>query len=154
MRIETALRELPDVIDLMRVGVDAGMSPSRALGDVSLRFDGPFARELRVVSAELALGGSIDQSLERLTNCFPAAPVKTFVASFRSAVRQGTELGPTLARLAAATRHARHQKLREQAARAGPKIQLIVALIAVPSVLLVIAAALVTQVSNSGITGL
>jgi tight adherence protein C len=44
--------------------------------------------------------------------------------------------------LAADARARRAQRLREQAARAGPKIQLVVALVLVPAVMLLVGAAL------------
>jgi tight adherence protein C len=41
--------------------------------------------------------------------------------------------------------------VREQAARAGPKIQLAVALLLVPAVLLIVAAGLIAELQRSGL---
>ncbi len=56
--------------------------------------------------------------------------------------RHGAPLRPALAALATDARARRAQRLRERAARAAPKIQLVVALLLVPAVMLVVGAAL------------
>jgi tight adherence protein C len=68
--------------------------------------------------------------------------VPTLVAALRRADRHGAPLGPTLAAQALDARANRARRAAEGAARAGPKIQLVVALMLVPSVLLLVAAAL------------
>ena len=40
-RREAAVRELPDLLDLLRVSVEAGLAPVRAMGAVAAQFDGP-----------------------------------------------------------------------------------------------------------------
>lgn len=56
--------------------------------------------------------------------------------------RHGAPLTPALAALAADARAARARAVREQAAKAAPKIQLVVALLLVPAVMLLVGAAL------------
>ena len=51
-------------------------------------------------------------------------------------------LGPTVAALAGGARAARTGRIRDRAQRAAPKIQLVVALLLVPAVLLLVAAGL------------
>ena len=41
--------------------------------------------------------------------------------------------------------------MREQAARAGPKIQLVVAFVLVPAVMLIVAAALLAELTSPGV---
>ena len=69
----------------------------------------------------------------------------------RRARRRGLPLGDVLARQAAAARHEQQNRIRERAARAGPKIQLVVALILVPSVMLIVAAALIAELTAPGV---
>ncbi|HEV2814294.1 MAG TPA: type II secretion system F family protein, partial [Solirubrobacteraceae bacterium] len=54
----------------------------------------------------------------------------------------GAPLGPALAALAEEARGDRARRIRDRAARAAPKIQLVVALLLGPAVLLMVAAAL------------
>ena len=65
------------------------------------------------------------------------------VAALGRAQRQGAPLASTLTALATEARAERARAVREHAARAAPKIQLVVALLLVPSAMLLVAAALV-----------
>jgi tight adherence protein C len=58
-----------------------------------------------------------------------------------------------LASQASRARHRRAQAMRDQAARAGPKIQLVVALLLVPSALLIVAAGLLAELGRAGLAG-
>ena len=133
--------ELPDVLDLLRVAVDAGLAPARALGEVGRRRHGPLAAELRAAAARIALGEPRARVLARLERRCPAEDVAPLVAALHRAERHGAPLGPALAALAADARARHAQRLRERAARAAPKIQLVVALLLVPAVMLLVGAA-------------
>ncbi len=141
-RAEAIALELPDVAELLRVAVDAGLTPMRALTEVGRRHPGLLAAELRAVSARVELGVSRADALDRLAARAPVAGVHALVAALGRAERHGAPLGPALASLAAEARGERARRVRDRAARAAPKIQLVVALLLVPAVLLMVAAAL------------
>ena len=63
-------------------------------------------------------------------------------AAVRRAERHGAPLGPAVAALAAGARAERGRRVRDRAQRAAPKIQLVVALLLVPAVLLLVGAGL------------
>jgi tight adherence protein C len=134
--------ELPDVLDLLRVAVGAGLAPRRALGEVGRRHPGALARELRRTTERARLGEPIDAALDGLDARCPAQGVGALVAALRRAERHGAPLAPTLAAQAAEARSRRAARRSEAAAKAAPKIQLVVALLLVPAVLLLLAAAL------------
>jgi tight adherence protein C len=150
-RIDEAVRELPDMLDLLRVAVEAGMPPSRALGTVAAQFGGPLAAEWRGAAAEVALGAPQDEALAALADRLPAEEVGSLVEALGRSRRHGVPVRHVLAAQAARARHRRRQRVREKAARAGPKIQLVVALLLVPSVLLMVAAAIVAELERSGL---
>jgi tight adherence protein C len=135
--------ELPDLLDLLRVAVEAGLPVGRALGEVGRRHGGPLSREWAATAIELQLGVPRDEALDRLVRRCPPPAVATLAAALRRAERHGAPLAGTLAAQAAEARAERARRIREHAARAAPKIQLVVALLLVPSVLLLVAAALV-----------
>jgi tight adherence protein C len=135
--------ELPDLLDLLRVAVEAGLPVGRALREVGHRHGGPLAREWRTTATELELGVPGDEALRRLVRRCPPPAVATLAAALRRAERHGAPLAGTLAAQAAEARAERARRIREHAAKAAPKIQLVVALLLVPSVLLLVAAALV-----------
>ena len=142
-RAERAALELADVLDLLRVAVAAGLPVGRALSEVGRRRGGLVAAELRVVADRLALGVPRPEALAALHRRLPLPAIGTLVAAIARADRHGAPLAPALAALALEARADRARALHEQAARAAPRIQLAVALLLVPAVLLVVAAGLV-----------
>jgi tight adherence protein C len=69
------------------------------------------------------------------------------VGALRRSARHGSPLGPALGAIAADARAERARRVRDSAARAAPKVQLIVALLLVPAVLLLVAAALAASLT-------
>ena len=150
-RLRAAGRELAPMLDLLQVTVEAGASPGAALGAVGTRFTGPLAAEWRAAATAIALGTPHDEALATLTRHLPSPRVRAFTDAMRRARRRGLPLGEVLARQAAAARHEQQNRIRVRAARAGPKIQLVVALILVPSVMLIVAAALIAELTAPGV---
>ena len=134
--------ELPEVLDLLHVAVSAGLPVLRALGEVGRRRGGPLAVELRTAATRAALGVPRAQALERLARRCPLDGVAALTAAIARSERHGAPLAPALRALAADARAERAQRVRERAARAAPKIQLVVALLLVPAVMLLVGACL------------
>jgi tight adherence protein C len=142
-RARTMELELPDLLDLLRVAIEAGLAVPRGLHEVGCRHGGLLAAEWRRAAARMALGVAQADALEELGRRCPAPGMAALIAALGRAERHGAPLGPTLAAQAREARAARAQRVREHAARAAPKMQLVVALLLVPSVLLLVGAALV-----------
>ena len=134
--------ELPDVADLLRVALDAGLPPVRALHEIGRRHPGLLAAELGAVAARHRLGVAHDQALDTLEARAPLPGVVQLSAALRRAATHGAPLGPVLDAIAADARAERARLLSDRAARAAPQIQLVVALLLVPAVLLLVAAGL------------
>lgn len=141
-RARVIRRELPAMLDLLRVTIEAGLPLTAALSAVGERTSGALGAEWRVVAREVALGVPLARSLRAMADRCPGPEVAALVGAIERAARHGTPLAETLAAQAHDAREARRRRVREEAARAGPKIQLVVALLLVPSVLLLVAAAL------------
>ncbi len=135
-------RELPPLLDLLRVSVESGSSLARALSQVGARTHGPLAAEWRAVGRLVSLGVPLETALDAMVVAAPLPEVRALRAALDRARRHGAPLAGTLTAQARDARFALARHAREEAARAGPKIQLVVALLLVPSVLLLIAAAL------------
>jgi tight adherence protein C len=149
-RARDVRRELPALLDLLRVSVQAGLSPVAALAAVGGRSSGPLAVQWRAVGREVALGVPLAEALDRAERRLPLPEVRALGAALRRAHRHGAPLGETLAAQAREARLARRRRIEEEAAKAGPKIQLVVALLLVPSVLLLVAAALASAMLGGG----
>ncbi len=135
--------EIADVLDLLRVAVGAGLPVGRAIGEVGRRMRGVLAGELAAASLRLELGAPRSDVLRELVARCPGAGVATLAAAIARSDRHGTPLAPALTALAAEARAEQSRRLRDDAARAAPKIQLVVALVLVPAVMLLVGAALV-----------
>jgi tight adherence protein C len=139
-------RELADVLDLLRVAVGAGLSPLRAVGEVGRRHPGVLAAELRRVAARRGLGLPVAQVLAELERRTPGEGIPPLAGALRRADRHGAPLAGALTAQAREARSRAAARTTEAAARAAPRIQLVVALLLVPSVLALVAAALLPAV--------
>jgi tight adherence protein C len=142
-RANTIDAELGDVLDLLRVAVAAGLSPARALAEVGRRHPGTLAQEFDRAEKTTALGVPLDEALTNLERRAPTAAIAPLVATLNRAARHGSPLGPALQAQADEARARTARRHTEQAARAAPQVQLVVALLLVPSVMLLVAAALI-----------
>jgi tight adherence protein C len=144
-RAARAAGELADVLDLLRVAVEAGLPAGRALAEVGRGFagEGLLAAELGAAAARMELGATRAEALAELVERCPLDGVATLVAAIARSDRHGAPLAPALHALAAEARAEQARRVRDGAARAAPKIQLVVALVLVPAVMLLVAAVLV-----------
>jgi tight adherence protein C len=149
-RARRVRRDLPAMLDLLRVTVEAGAPLADALAEVGRRARGPLADEWRAVGSLVALGEPLTDALERMTGRLPLPEVRALVGALERARRHGSPIGRALAAQAREARFELRRRVQEHAARAGPKIQLVVALLLVPSVLLLVAAALVSALLQGG----
>jgi tight adherence protein C len=143
--------EQADVLDLLRVAVGAGLGPWRALAEVGRRHPGVLAGELGAAARRVGLGLAPEAALARLERRCPAAGTHALTATLRRADRLGAPPGRALAALAEEARARQARRAAEHAARAAPKIQLVVALLLVPSALLLVAAALMPALTGASL---
>jgi len=136
---------LPDALDLLAVSAGSGRGPVAGLEQLARAGEGPLAEELRLTVAELSCGVPLSVALTELRRRVPGSELATLVAAIERSRRFGSPLADQLRRQAAALRRDSRRAVEERAARAAPKIQLVVALVLVPSVLLMIAAGLIAN---------
>jgi tight adherence protein C len=139
------LAALPDALDLLAVSAGSGRGPAAGLEQLARAGEGPLAEELRLAVAELSCGVPLSAALRSLRTRVPGSELATLVAAIERSRRFGSPLADQLRRQAGALRRDSRRAVEERAARAAPKIQLVVALVLVPSVLLMIAAGLIAN---------
>jgi tight adherence protein C len=144
-RARRLVADLPDALDLLAVAVAAGRGPAAGLAEIGEAGSGPLAEELRMTVADVACGRPLSAALAGLRERVPGGPVAALCATLERSRRFGSPLADQLRRQAAALRRDQRRKVEEHAARAAPKIQLVVALVLVPSVMLMIAAGLIAN---------
>jgi tight adherence protein C len=146
-RLRALRAGLPDALDLLAVGTAAGRSPLAGLSELGAG-EGPLARELAMLSAESSCGLPQSEALESLRRRAPVREVSAMCGVIERSRRYGSPLADQLREQATALRGVQRRRIEEHAARAAPKIQLAVALLLVPSVLLMIAAGLLANVDR------
>jgi tight adherence protein C len=145
LRRRRLLAALPDACDLLAVAAVAGRSPAAGFTELANGSDGPLAEELRMTVAELSCGRPLTGALHSLRRRVPGSEIATLCAAIERSRRYGSPLAQQLRRQSSALRNDQRRAVEERAARAAPKIQLVVALVLVPSVLLMITAALIAN---------
>jgi tight adherence protein C len=145
LRRRRLVAALPDALDLLAVGAASGRSPAAGFAEIAHAGVGPLAEELRMTVAELECGRPLAEALRSLRDRVPGNEVATLCSTIERSRRYGSPLADQLRRQSSALRRDQRRLVEEHAARAAPKIQLVVALVLVPSVLLMIVAALIAN---------
>jgi tight adherence protein C len=145
LRRRRLVASLPDALDLLAVGATSGRSLAAGFAELAEAGEGPLADEMRMTAAELSCGVPISIALDSLRLRVPGAEVAALCAAIERSRRLGSPLADHLRRQAGSLRRSQRRAVEERAARAAPKIQLVVALVLVPSVLLMIVAALIAN---------
>ena len=130
--------QLPDVLDLLGVCVESGMALDPALRTVAARLEGPLGEELDRVIADLATGATRPSAYRDLGRRVGAPEVDGVMASLITADALGTPLTRGLKEQAVSLRSVTAQRARDRAAQAAPKMQLVVAMLMVPAVLILV----------------
>jgi tight adherence protein C len=136
---------LPDALDLLAVSAGSGRGPAAGIEQLARAGEGPLAEEMRLTVAELSCGVPLGAALASLRRRVPGNELATLVAAIERSRRFGSPLADQLQRQATSLRRDSRRAVEERAARAAPKIQLVVALVLVPSVLLMIVAGLIAN---------
>jgi len=145
LRRERLIAALPDALDLMAVSAATGRSTAAGFAEIAASGEGPLAVELAIALAEISAGRPQERALASLRERVSGSELAALVAAIERSRRYGSPLADQLRRQASALRIDQRRAVQERAARAAPKIQLVVALVLVPSVLLMIAAGLIAN---------
>ena len=137
------VRELPDVIDLVVLCAHAGMALEPSLRVAAERLPGALADEIATTLRALDLGTPRREAYSGMATRMDVPELTGLVGALLQADELGAPIAGVLARQAELLRAARRQDVRDHAAKAAPKVQLVVAMIMVPAALLVIMGMLV-----------
>lgn len=139
-------RDMPDFLDIMASTVGAGLQFRTALARVAQARPGALSDEMQVTLRQMALGMSRRDAFEQLRARNDSDALSTFVTALLQSEELGAPLSDTLLQLSSEMRRDfRHQALR-RAAKAVPKLTLVVVFLVVPGALtLLVAAFLVGQ---------
>ncbi|MCB2187528.1 MAG: type II secretion system F family protein [Deltaproteobacteria bacterium] len=151
-RKERITKELPEVMDLLVIAVEAGLGLDAAIRRVGreLSLSAPvFARELGVVSLELKAGVDREKALKNLADRCGVEEVSGLVSMLNQADRFGVSVGRSLRVHSDTVRTKRRQKLEEKAAKVPLKLLFPVLFLIFPAIMVVMAGPAIIRVSET-----
>ncbi len=122
-REAAVVRELPQVIDLLRLGLAAGGSVLNAVDMVGRHPIGPISAAFAAVRAQVDRGHRLADVLAGLGEAL-GEPVRPLVRALVGSEHYGTEVGPTLERLADEARHELRRRAQAEARRVPVRLLL------------------------------
>jgi tight adherence protein C len=131
-------RDLPDVLDLLAISVEAGVGFEGAVEVVTRHFDGPLAVELSRTLQEMELGLPRRDALQNLKRRTEVPELSNFVLILVQADALGMPIGRVLRTQAVEMRLKRRQWAREKAARLPVKILIPLTVFILPALFVVI----------------
>jgi len=131
-------QDLPELIDLLVVSVEAGVGLGGALQMIAIRMSGPLGDELRLMLQEQSMGLSNDQSLGKLLERCDTPSVRSFVRSLQQGERLGVSIGSILRGLAVEMRTRRRQAAEERAQKAPIKLLFPLVFLIFPAIFVVL----------------
>ncbi|WP_407400211.1 type II secretion system F family protein [Anaerovibrio sp.] len=132
------LKQLPEVLDLMCVSVQAGLTFDAAVKKIVQRTHGPLIDELREALDDMSMGVARRMALKSMASRCEVPELSLFVSSIIQAERLGTSISNTLTIQADNMRERRRQSIKEEALKAPIKILFPLLLFIFPALFVVI----------------
>jgi tight adherence protein C len=114
--------ELPELIDLLVVTIEAGLGFVGSLQMAAKRLQGPLGDELRLTLQEQNMGLSISEALHHTMQRADTPAMRSFVRSVTQGERLGVSIGQIMRDLAGEMRRRRKQSAEERAQKAPVKL--------------------------------
>ena len=121
-RLEQIDYELPELIDVLVVTVEAGLGFNGSLQVASARLEGPLGDELRLTLQEQNMGLSIAEALQNMLARAETPAMRSFVRSVVQGETLGVSIGEIMRNLATEMRKRRRAAAEERAQKAPIKI--------------------------------
>ncbi|HHU90927.1 MAG TPA: type II secretion system F family protein [Clostridiaceae bacterium] len=115
-------KSLPDIMDLLTVSVEAGLTFDSALSKVVEKMPGPLAREFETVLQEIKVGKTKKEALYQMSDRIGIQDLRSFVGAVVQADQLGVSLGRVLRLQSEQIRQNRKQRISEKAMKAPIKM--------------------------------
>ncbi len=136
-------RDLPDFLDILAVTIAAGVAFRSALARVAEALEGPLSEEIMTALRQMELGMSRRQALEGIKHRNSSESLNLFVTALLQAEELGVPLADAIGNLAEDMRRSFYQSARRRAAKASPRVSLIVSTLIVPGAVILIIASVI-----------
>jgi tight adherence protein C len=131
---------LPDLVDILVVTVEAGLSFSGSLKTAVARMDGPLAEELSLALQEQRMGLPITDALSNMLQRSDGPSMRALVQAVTQAETLGVSIGEVLRSLAVDMRKRRRARAEERAQKAPIKMLFPLVFLIFPAMFVVILA--------------
>ncbi|WP_207669622.1 type II secretion system F family protein [Marinisporobacter balticus] len=148
-RITHALKELPDIVDLLTVSLEAGLGFDLALHKLISRNNGIVASEFHRALEEIRLGKPRREALKEITERLVLDEMNTFISSILQAEKLGISMVHILRIQSTEIRNKRKQRAEEQAMKAPIKMLFPLVFFIFPSLFIVLLGPAVIQFINT-----
>jgi len=142
-------RALPDALDMLTIGVEAGLAFESALLRVGDQWDNELAQEFRRLVAEIRIGVPRNEALRHMADRCGVEDLRTFVAVLIQSNMLGVSISQVLHTQADQMRLRRRQFAEEQAHAATVKIVLVLVFFIFPALFVVILGPTVPRIAES-----
>jgi tight adherence protein C len=137
-RLDEIEYDLPELIDLLVVGVEAGLSFSAALQATTDRLRGPLGQEMRLLLQEQRMGLSSTEALKNVLERVETPSMRTFVRAMIQGELLGISVGEILRSIAGEMRQRRRARAEERAQKAPVKMLFPLVFLIFPAMFVVI----------------
>ena len=148
-RAERTERRLPELVELVASTVAAGVGLDASLRGAGEAVGGELGAEVERAYANIALGRPRADELRDLAARCGSESLAQLALTLRLSDRLGVPLAESLRRQADRSRTQRARAVQERAAKAGPRVLVVVVFVLVPAALLPLAAAVLLTVAGS-----
>jgi tight adherence protein C len=114
-RMELIDKQMPDMIDLLVVTIEAGLGILASMRVASESMSDPLGQELRLTLQEQRMGLSVGQAIESLGRRADAPNMRIFVRAITQGERLGVSIGTTMRNLSVEMRKRRRAMAEERA---------------------------------------
>lgn len=147
-RVKVIEKQFPEVLDLMIICVEAGLSLNRTIERVGreiAHFSPEIARELKITGIELDLILNRRTALINLTQRVPSQIIRGFSMTLIQSLQQGTPLIQALDTLSSEMRLTRMQRAENKAAKLPSLLVLPLVLFVLPNIFIVLLGPAIVQ---------
>ena len=131
-------RDMPELVDLLIVTVEAGVGFNASLQLAGGRMSGPLGDELRLSMQEQRMGLSTSESLAKMMARVDTPSMRSFVRSILQGEQLGVSIGQILRNLASEMRKRRRAAAEERAQKAPIKLLFPLVFLIFPSLFIVL----------------
>jgi tight adherence protein C len=148
-RMELIDKQMPDMIDLLVVTIEAGLGILASMRVGSETMSDPLGQELRLTLQEQRMGLSVGQAIESLGRRADAPNMRTFVRAITQGERLGVSIGTTMRNLSVEMRKRRRAMAEERAQKMPIKMLFPLIFFIFPALFIVILTPMIISIADA-----